>query len=259
MIALDFVIKNANLAEPGTYNEYITHFSGSPWVSSIRDVCRVDYSVKQLMNHKSLKKEITETMGALCLAEQAARRLEDSDISIAGSPLILLTRLRQLGQRLTIYDVCSGKGLSSFFATFFLPEARIVMIDFNAKIRLDHLKNPICTNISYEHMDIYKQTFYDFLLEDSKILPDNVGGISIVLGLHLCGTLSTRLTQIYNSISSLSILVLSPCCMPKKGKRDGDMVFRFARPSKVNPDRSSMENYFLCDNEYIAFVKFATH
>ena len=50
--------------------------------------------------------------------------------------------------------------------------------------------------------------------------------IPVVVGLHLCGTLSTRLVNLYNEISDLPILILSPCCAPTRSKKNRVLMTR---------------------------------
>jgi hypothetical protein len=43
------------------------------------------------------------------------------------------------------------------------------------------------------------------------------------MGLHLCGYLSVRLVDLFNSNDAIYCGVLSPCCMPKRRKRTKDI------------------------------------
>eukprot|EP00471_Norrisiella_sphaerica_P011299 CAMPEP_0184496396 /NCGR_PEP_ID=MMETSP0113_2-20130426/33853_1 /TAXON_ID=91329 /ORGANISM="Norrisiella sphaerica, Strain BC52" /LENGTH=229 /DNA_ID=CAMNT_0026883003 /DNA_START=314 /DNA_END=1003 /DNA_ORIENTATION=+ len=45
---------------------------------------------------------------------------------------------------------------------------------------------------------------------------------AILIGIHLCGTLSSVAVQIFQKVPLLSSLILSPCCMPRRRrKKDG--------------------------------------
>lgn len=216
-IALDFVLQNARSAvDNGTINLYIQEFVNYSWITDVKRMADTDYSVKQLMNHKQLKKEISETIGSLCQVERALRgRCVDRTFG----PLLSFEALKLNESKIKFYDVCSGKGLTSFFLAFLFPSVQIVMVDFNANIRLDHLRSDRLKNVSYEHLDIHSSAFEDFLLQDTKST-----AINIVIGIHLCGTLSTRLASLYNKLASISILLLSPCCIPKKGKGGKELM-----------------------------------
>jgi hypothetical protein len=233
-IALDFVIENCRNALMKTtendqfYNQYITAFVKMPWVPEIYQLVAECYPAKQIMNHKHLKKEITEAFGALKVAEKALRRSVGAPHCDSDRELLTFEYLKRYQNKLVFLDMCSGKGIQSFLMTFLLPGSDIVMIDFNAKIKLEHLQHPRMHKIKFMHLDIYApasaQAIHtlceDFSKEDRII---------ITCGLHLCGKLSLQLVNLFNNIAEIGILILSPCCMPLKkhgGQKINDLVRR---------------------------------
>jgi len=159
-IALDFVLKNESNSDSETYNPYIREFCRQPWIKDVLDLSHSNYSVKQLMNHKSLKKEVTETWGALKLVERGFRRKTGGSMTI---PSDSFESLKKHSQKLLFFDVCCGKGIFSFLASFMFPDAEFVMIDFDAKIKFEHLHIEQAKNISFRHIDIYTSEFEAYL------------------------------------------------------------------------------------------------
>lgn len=225
-ITLDFILDNQRIAETSKKdNAYISAFSHCSWVSSLRELARKKLSVRKLMNHRCLKKEISETYGTLCLAEKCLRRFSRN--SCDDSSLLNFSMLNEHSHRIVFYDICSGKGISSFLISQLFSSSTIFMIDFDKRMNLDHLHISQCANIKYCHLDVTSKDFEDFMrLETTRNIQEN--NIPIVFGLHLCGTLSTSLTSLFNLLSlSLPILILSPCCMPtRKHTRMRDKIRR---------------------------------
>jgi hypothetical protein len=231
-VALDFIIRNERAVPTGAYNAYISAFCReSEWLQELRNLVEIDPNIRRLMNHKSLKKELTECFGSLCLVERALRRIitgsieeinlhrnHDSDNGIETENFLSFAAIRYFSNRLVFYDICSGKGITAFLLAFMFPQIpKIVMVDNNSKIKLDHLSISRCQNVEYQHFDVFTHTFKDYISTEASMCRDD-GRIPVVLGLHLCGALSTRLVTLYNAIEELPVLVLSPCCLPKKSK-----------------------------------------
>lgn len=233
-IALDFVIENCcnaianSMDDADPYNQYITAFVNMPWVPEIYQLVAECYPAKQIMNHKHLKKEITEAFGALKLAERALRRSMGAPHCDNDTELLSFEYLKRHQSKLVFLDMCSGKGIQSFLMTFLLPEADIVMIDFNAKIKLEHLQHPRMQKIKFMHLDIYAPASVAAIQNicDTSSKADKT---VFTCGLHLCGKLSLQLVNLFNSITEMGVLILSPCCMPLKkhgGQKINDLVRR---------------------------------
>jgi hypothetical protein len=234
-IALDFVLENCRAArcDGGTYNPYIMAFSDMPWIPEVYEAVRDSYAVKQIMNHRNLKKEITESFSAIAMADKALRRASlpdtpfaeevNSDVDIDLS----FSALRRRQSDLLFLDVCSGKGILSFLLTFLFPTAKVVMIDFNAKIKRDHLSHPRFHQVSFVHVDLYTPAASEYI--ERLLDEESMQGRTVIsFGLHLCGTLSTRLVELFNNQPRMDVLVLSPCCMPIK-RKGGDKLNELIR------------------------------
>jgi hypothetical protein len=256
-IKLDYIVRNEREAN-GIYNDYIKSFCGDEeFIKRLFDLVESNSAFLKLLNKQDLKKELTECYSAICLAERALRRrrrhstslkidlngtqfclpcdtirrnsitsvdpvsLKNVTHSFANEePLLTFSAIRENGKNLTFYDVCSGKGILSFLLATLFPEIpRIAMVDSNADMQLDHLTSDCCSNVTFVKQDIHSGEFADFLVSESeKCRLSN--RIPIIIGLHLCGTLSTRLTQLYNSNEGLPVLIVSPCCAPTRSKKN---------------------------------------
>lgn len=256
-IKLDFVIRNEKLAD-GNYNDYVKSFCRNKGlIDRLYAAIKTDPAISKLLNKQYLKKELTECYSAICLVERSLRRrgaackegkvieslsfcqpcdeeavkfasnpLDLVDNESTDEPLLTFSAIRENSRNLVFYDICSGKGVLSFLLAVLFPEVpRIVMVDSNANMKLDHLDSECCTNVFYINHDIYSESFLSFMNAEStecRLL----GHIPIVIGLHLCGTLSTRLTQLFNSNDLLPILILSPCCAPTRSKKNRAFMTR---------------------------------
>lgn len=240
--SLDFLIENEALYRrkpefQHKRNEYISSFVRSGLAARVKRLADSDRAMRKLVNHKKLRKEVTESYGALVQLERLLRRLatEQSqgiegadrgglqDESGVGSDSLLnfsALRVRSLSPTpLAVLDVCSGKGITAFLLALLVPSARVVMLDSNRHINREHLAHPACSNISFVCMDIHSTEFEQLMRAPEGVLPAHDGpSLWLVLGTHLCGHLSSRLASVFASTDCghLPVLVLSPCCMPRR-------------------------------------------
>jgi hypothetical protein len=254
-IKLDYIIKNEKLGG-NDCNSYIRSFCGDErFIERLYEEVEKNAAILKLMNKSDLKKEITECYSAICLAERSLRRqgsLQDLHLEVEDKNphclpcntlnqiskltnvndtldesvwdkslkecLLTFTAIRHNAKQLVFYDVCSGKGILSFLLAILFPEvSKIIMIDSNAEMNLAHLDADCCSSITYSNYDIHSEDFAQFMAKES-VACCSLNFIPIVIGVHLCGALSTRLTQLYNT-NNLSILIVSPCCAPTRSKK----------------------------------------
>lgn len=223
-ISLDYLLENCRNDTSGAYNPYITEFSRMPFVSDISHLAREYYPVRQLMNHRHLKKELAESLGAIFLAERAMRQLDSS--RIYNSDLIAFEALKLHQDRIVFYDICCGKGILSFLLTFLFPRSKIVMLDNNTSMNLEYLSDSRFSNTSFLCVDLFSDAAFDLIKEKTEEA-QQLGFFTLAFGLHLCGHLSPRLVHFFNEIQGISALIVSPCCMParrKGGKQINDMI-----------------------------------
>ena len=130
-----------------------------------------------------------------------------------------------------VVDLCSGKGFGSVIMAHEFPEARIIMIDYDRTGKMVPLAHDRC---SFHRIDIHGATFVNDLAgiiakvvggrQDASVAA--AGSASLVekpssfwaalVGMHLCGTLSTRAVEIYAALPAISALILVPCCLDKR-------------------------------------------
>lgn len=109
-------------------------------------------------------------------------------------------------------------------------------------MNLDHLLSNSCKNIEHKSLDIYTDEFSNYLVEESNTCYKNKK-IPIIIGLHLCGTLSNRLIDLYNAIDALKILIISPCCLPTKSKKNRE-TFRYMTREKLKENKWELYSYW---------------
>mmetsp|Transcript_29595 Transcript_29595/g.49863 ORF Transcript_29595/g.49863 Transcript_29595/m.49863 type:complete len:442 (-) Transcript_29595:267-1592(-) len=234
-------------------------------------LAREEACCRQFVNHKTLKKELSEALSALRLVALALEKMDQRGPS-GGNPLeagrsntgssntsssaqepgsvasvivcpdctaggnvgtmvgdsVSFTGLEHSDggsgggggghRRLCVIDVCSGKGFFAAVCTLALqnnPSATVCMVDSDQKMVLRHLSAQPFQRIAFHALDVHSEAFEAWLLETCASAVSE-GAVPVVVGLHLCGRLSTRLTALFSALPSAhpAVLVLSPCCLP---------------------------------------------
>ena len=159
------------------------------------------------------------------------RRLAKELAEVA--PVIARTRaaiealdLPEGSPKVVILDLCSGFGYLGMFLSELLPAdkvERIVLVDImwaphNVERQEKHL-NP--EHVLDPNWPIRLTTSRADLKipSDRRILARAFlahGAPAMILGVHLCGMLSLRCIDLYNSCPGFFFLALKPCCLPKK-------------------------------------------
>ena len=152
--------------------------------------------------------------------------------------------------KITILDLCSGKGYLSMFLSEILPPqkvAKILLVDkawamCNGEVlphhmNWDHLYGDIpqqalvdqaqgTSTSQYNHTNYF--TTWPIPLHTSKQdlkqscnqrqmkkrFFDKTKGPILILAIHLCGTLSLRAVDFFNNNENVQMLCLKPCCLP---------------------------------------------
>jgi hypothetical protein len=240
-------------------------------------LAREEECCHQFLNHKTLKKELSEALSALRLVALALEKLDqrgrgagddnnieadsssstsssvhtsgsastvvvcsectadgsggavadddDDDVSRTVGESVSFTGLQHNSgdsgggdRKLCIIDVCSGKGFFAAVCALALPNtsaAEVCMVDSDPKMVLRHLEARLFQRVSFHPFDVHSEAFAAWLLEKCASAVAQ-GAVPVVVGLHLCGGLSTRLTSLFNALppTHQAVLVLSPCCLP---------------------------------------------
>ena len=173
--------------------------------------------VRKVFNHKSLKKEVTESMAMLFALKKTLTKKFSGNVEKASDEEDVFDLEVLKRHQFTFYDICSGRGIASIIFRLFFPNSRVIMVDFNQSINLEFLQASELSSIEFHHFDIYRPEFAEFLVSSTSQDVAN-GSVSGIFGMHLCGQLSVRLIDLFNNISTIPILVIFPCCMPRRKK-----------------------------------------
>ena len=147
---------------------------------------------------RGLKKEITEAYAAL----RAVRGTLEGGGG-AGEDLIFI-------------ELCSGRGFVSIVLATEFPKSRVYMIDNDTKMNVDHVK-AFDDRVTFHALDVHDAATEDFIRDVAA--KDRTKTV-VVVGIHLCGNLSHRAIELYERISEVSSLVVSPCCLPQRRRHD---------------------------------------
>ena len=185
-------------------------------------------------------------------------------------------------RRVTIVDLCSGKGYLSMFLSEVLPADRVercVLVDkawprcFSepkpGHINWDHIygTHPGGARSYFESWPIPLTTSKQDLKGGPsttrgmvKAVFDRSEGPIAILAVHLCGTLSLRALDLFNTNDRVAFMVLKPCCLPPMihANRNetftvGDHAFdaadvcshgRFRGSNWIGPPRHTMQPKF---------------
>lgn len=97
------------------------------------------------------------------------------------------------------------------------------MVDSDRSLALQHLAAPdFAECVTFHQMDIYSEGFAAWLCATCGAARRG-GATPVVVGLHLCGSLSTRLVELFGAVGEMAVLVLSPCCLPRKDHTARDL------------------------------------
>eukprot|EP00977_Amphora_coffeiformis_P026180 scaffold24543_cov195-Amphora_coffeaeformis.AAC.3 len=162
-------------------------------------------------------------------------------------------------KKFTIIDLCSGKGFLSMFLSELLPPskvARLVLMDkawpMHGTTTLgpqhmswQHIYGTVPSSSSSSQKKKYIET-WPIPLTTSKqdlkhrnqrrklaqrFLQNNEESSSpvILLGIHLCGTLSMHAIRLFNEHTAVKFFCLKPCCLPGMVHAKRHEVFRVGR------------------------------
>ena len=142
---------------------------------------------------RALRKEIAEAMVTCAFIRE---ELVAMDGSARGEKSIV------------VFDLCSGKGLtSSVCAETLGKNCEVIMVDSDRKMKLTHLDSE--RQVVHFALDVY-----DEALDEMMARARASGARVVVCGVHLCGDLSRRSIELWSKYGD--ILVLSPCCLVRE-------------------------------------------
>ena len=122
-----------------------------------------------------------------------------------------------------LVELCSGRGFVSLVLADAFPKARIYMIDRDTTMDVSHVETYGGARMSFHALDLHSTACEEFVrgvADDAETRGQTV----VLVGVHLCGTLSHRAIELYERIERAVAIVVAPCCLPQRRRHD---VFGF--------------------------------
>jgi len=165
---------------------------------------------------KRCRKEISEAMACIQAARNLTNLNRDSDVHII--------------------DLCCGCSMISAYLAFAAPKCTITMVDNNAHSQMPHYAEAGIPpeRVQFQRMDLFDKKFVHDL--EQKIIA--IGKPTILLGMHLCGYLSSVAVKAFHEISLVDSIVLAPCCLPSREREGVDIA-----PPSVKQGRDEAQMY----------------
>ena len=176
--------------------------------SALRRAMARDPAFDSMARHRNVKKEITEAHGALAQVRRALRTRGGGG---------------EDGDGLVLVELCSGRGFVSLVLADAFPKARIYMIDRDTTMDVSHVETYGGERMSFHALDLHSTACEEFVrgvADDAETRGQTV----VLVGVHLCGTLSHRAIELYERIERAVAIVVAPCCLPQRRRHD---VFGF--------------------------------
>jgi len=180
--------------------------------SALRRTMARDPAFDSMARHRKVKKEITEAHGALAQVRRALRAGGGGGEDGGGD-----------GDGLVLIELCSGRGFVSLVLADAFPKARIYMIDRDTTMDVSHVETYGGARMSFHALDLHSTACEEFVrgvADDAETRGQTV----VLVGVHLCGTLSHRAIELYERIERAVAIVVAPCCLPQRRRHD---VFGF--------------------------------
>jgi hypothetical protein len=162
----------------------------------------------------------------------------------------------EYAEPITILDLCSGFGYLSMFLSELLPANRfdkIVLLD--KAWPMHSQEKPSAGQINPEHIfldwPIRMTTSKNNLktpagrrnIEKHTLEPAR--GAIIILGIHLCGQLSVRAVELFNTHPKTTMLALKPCCLPQFWAGMPSITWRFSNGESVDIEDVGINGRFV--------------
>lgn len=162
-------------------------------------------------------------------------------------------RQHQVSQNVTIIDLCSGKGYLSMILSEYLPPDKVKKFVLVDKAWPMCFAEPQPHHMNWDHIYAnYSEgrsyfTTWPIPLHTSKqnlkiasafrglVKRLSTNDPVLVLGVHLCGTLSIQAINLFQQLPASKLLILKPCCLPGMlyaKEQDNFEVGRYRFPTK---------------------------
>lgn len=217
--SIDFLLHGESIKT----HPYLMEFASAPWLQEMLDMKEYDSMLS--VSGKRLKKELSEAFGVLhacrrALAKLGVHALDGTGFSRSHSgqdgagPAMLV-------------DLGCGKGFGSMVLAQSLPSADVLAVDNNPSMDLAHFRRR--ANLCFRELDITSSDAPAKLIHERGAS----GAPMVIVGMHLCGALSSHAIRIFEAAAAPAALVLAPCCLD--GRRPA--VKRKAKKLCIDPHR----------------------
>eukprot|EP00656_Telonema_subtile_P012013 TRINITY_DN16020_c0_g2_i1.p1 TRINITY_DN16020_c0_g2~~TRINITY_DN16020_c0_g2_i1.p1 ORF type:complete len:194 (+),score=54.46 TRINITY_DN16020_c0_g2_i1:624-1205(+) len=113
--------------------------------------------------------------------------------------------IRNQGAGVTVFDLCSGKGITAAILALSYPELQVHMVDLDGAMNLSHVA--ALSNCTFHYGNVFDTAVVDLMVKEAE------HSELVMLGTHLCGMLSPRLIDLFNEVEQVSAMLLCPCCL----------------------------------------------
>ena len=140
-------------------------------------------------------------------------------------------------EKFTVMDLCSGKGYMSMLLSEMLPSEKVerfLLVDKAWAIASKETKEgsektyfstwPVPLYTSKQDL---KQSCNQRQMK--KHFFDKTDGNIIILAVHLCGTLSLKAVEMFNTNENVKMFALKPCCLPPMIHAQRDDIFKIGK------------------------------
>ncbi|EDQ90867.1 uncharacterized protein MONBRDRAFT_6796 [Monosiga brevicollis MX1] len=173
-----------------------------------QDIAQDTHPYVQQYRHLKAADALVAKAGYHRLGNKAHLRKEISEsLSIYNALTDLLQTRSITWSDLCVIDLCAGCSLTTVIIGEEHPETRVLAIDRMSEYLVPHFQD----NMSYHRHDIMHDDFLSAMAAQCQGRKH-----CVVIGMHLCGTLSVRAIDLAVALPTCLGLILSPCCMPTK-------------------------------------------
>lgn len=162
----------------------------------------------------------------------------------------------QSTEKFTVMDLCSGKGYMSMLLAEMLPSEKVerfLLVDKAWAIASKETKELKPHHMNWDHIygkipseDGSEKTYFSTWpvplytskqdLKQScnqrqmkKHFFEKTDGNIIILAVHLCGTLSLKAVEMFNTNENVKMFALKPCCLPPMIHAQRDDIFKIGK------------------------------
>ena len=148
-------------------------------------------------SRKRFTKELTEVLGMLVRLQR-----------------IIATSSTEPEQSWHVIDLCCGKGFLATLVAICFPSFVVTAVDRLLDNYLPHYGAAGILNVRYAQLDVMSAGFADDIHTMVKDKDHGDGRPVVIMGMHLCGLLSTRALELIRKVPGVRGVVLAPCCLP---------------------------------------------